>query len=251
MAEMGVIPEKPGASTTNAQHEAAYPTWEQLAGTNTSGPDGGAGGAPVGQAATSNRPTTNFRASTAAWLDRRMPPYKTYLGMRRRTALIIFAAVIVALLVLIIGLAAGLSARSKYVDISFECYFIPWSLVAPFRHLKPSILWPRGMFPAMLLSHAMTFPSSTDTLTPQFQFLLLALPSPPHRLPVLRRRPDILRHRAGRLRRCLHRRAGHRLRQPLPLRPRVDRLQPERQPAVRPRHPRGALRRGRRREPER
>ncbi|TLD33510.1 hypothetical protein PspLS_00715 [Pyricularia sp. CBS 133598] len=44
-------------------------------------------------------------------LDRILPPHRKYLGMRRRVFLIVLAAVI-ALLVLVIGLAAGLSSRS-------------------------------------------------------------------------------------------------------------------------------------------
>ncbi|TLS23367.1 uncharacterized protein PpBr36_06195 [Pyricularia pennisetigena] len=44
-------------------------------------------------------------------LDRILPPHKRYLGMRRRVFLLVLAAV-VALLILIVGLAAGLSSRS-------------------------------------------------------------------------------------------------------------------------------------------
>lgn len=44
------------------------------------------------------------------WLDRILPPHKTFLGMRRRTFLIALAAAAVALLILIIGLAAGISS---------------------------------------------------------------------------------------------------------------------------------------------
>ncbi|KAI6380612.1 hypothetical protein MCOR25_001549 [Pyricularia grisea] len=47
----------------------------------------------------------------ASRLDRILPPHRKYLGMRRRVFLIVLAA-LVALLILIIGLAAGLSSRS-------------------------------------------------------------------------------------------------------------------------------------------
>lgn len=49
---------------------------------------------------------------TSGWktpLDGILPPYKTYLGMRRKWFLIALAAAIAALLALIIGLAVGLS----------------------------------------------------------------------------------------------------------------------------------------------
>ncbi|ELQ35685.1 riboflavin aldehyde-forming enzyme [Pyricularia oryzae Y34] len=45
-------------------------------------------------------------------LDRILPPHRKYLGMRRRVFLIALAAAAVALLILIVGLAAGLSSRS-------------------------------------------------------------------------------------------------------------------------------------------
>lgn len=45
--------------------------------------------------------------------DRIFPPYKKYLGMRRKLFLIVLAVVLVLLLALIIGLAVGLSSGSS------------------------------------------------------------------------------------------------------------------------------------------
>jgi hypothetical protein len=58
-------------------------------------------------------PFRRLRTKAAALLDRRMPSHRTYCGLRRRTLLIVAAVVLVALLALIIGLAAGLSARAS------------------------------------------------------------------------------------------------------------------------------------------
>ena len=46
-------------------------------------------------------------------LDAMLPPHKRYLGVQRRTFLIILAAVSISLLALIIGLSVGLSKRNK------------------------------------------------------------------------------------------------------------------------------------------
>jgi len=51
-------------------------------------------------------------------LDGVLPPYRTYLGMRRKWFLIALAAAIAALLALIIGLSVGLSQnKSSWVDM--------------------------------------------------------------------------------------------------------------------------------------
>jgi hypothetical protein len=46
--------------------------------------------------------------------DSAMPPHKKYLGMRRKVFLLVLLAAVLALLALIIGLAVGLSQKSKY-----------------------------------------------------------------------------------------------------------------------------------------
>lgn len=63
------------------------------------------------------RPTTSLplKASLGARLDQVLPPHRKYLGMRRRMFLLALLATILALLALIIGLAAGLTTRSKSV----------------------------------------------------------------------------------------------------------------------------------------
>lgn len=53
------------------------------------------------------------RAGFAAKLDHILPPHKRYLGMGRKIFLLVLLAVSLALLALIIGLAVGLSNKSK------------------------------------------------------------------------------------------------------------------------------------------
>jgi len=53
------------------------------------------------------------KTSLGARLDRVLPPHRKYLGMRRKVFLLVLLAGILALVALIIGLAAGLSSRSK------------------------------------------------------------------------------------------------------------------------------------------
>ncbi|KAL8342809.1 hypothetical protein RB598_004262 [Gaeumannomyces tritici] len=53
------------------------------------------------------------RSSRRARLDSMMPPNRRYLGMRRRVFLAAAAALLLLLLALVVGLAAGLSARNK------------------------------------------------------------------------------------------------------------------------------------------
>lgn len=62
-------------------------------------------------------------ATTTGWalsdrLDRMLPPHRRYFGRSRRTFLIIIAAIFVGLLVLIIGLAAGLGKKSNKYSAS-------------------------------------------------------------------------------------------------------------------------------------
>lgn len=52
---------------------------------------------------------TNLRSKLDIW----MPPQRRYIGLRRRTFMIIALCVIIALLALIIGLAVGLTKRSS------------------------------------------------------------------------------------------------------------------------------------------
>jgi hypothetical protein len=77
--------------------EVEVPEWEH---TNSSN-----GAAPVTQSA---KPSLKERFDTA------MPPHKKYLGMKRNILLALLAAIL-ALLALIIGLAVGLTQKSKRV----------------------------------------------------------------------------------------------------------------------------------------
>lgn len=58
----------------------------------------------------------SFKARALGHFNRVMPPHRRYCGLSRNTACIVFLAIFLALLILIIGLAAGLSHRSKYIS---------------------------------------------------------------------------------------------------------------------------------------
>lgn len=69
------------------------------------------------QSSPRTRANQKQKQSLQTRLDNGMPPARRYLGLRRRTFLIVAACAILALLALIIGLAAGLSQRShSYVE---------------------------------------------------------------------------------------------------------------------------------------
>lgn len=51
--------------------------------------------------------------------DSAMPPHKRFLGMKRKTFLLVLLATILALIALIIGLAVGLTRKSGYVHWVF------------------------------------------------------------------------------------------------------------------------------------
>lgn len=66
---------------------------------------------------------TKWRRPMGYRLDAVLPPQKTYFGLRRRTFLIILTMVVLALLALVTGLAAGLTARgSSYVQTYVSAY---------------------------------------------------------------------------------------------------------------------------------
>ena len=74
------------------------PEWEHTNGSNSAGPT-----------AQSTRPSLKEKFDTA------MPPHKKYLGMKRNIFLLALLAAFLALLALIIGLAVGLTQKSKWV----------------------------------------------------------------------------------------------------------------------------------------
>jgi hypothetical protein len=90
-------------STVAANQETQIPEWEHIANSKDSG-------------ATIVRPRGATRRGFSTKLDRVLPPYKRYIGMRRKLFLLVLFAALLALLVLIIGLALGLSHRSKSVS---------------------------------------------------------------------------------------------------------------------------------------
>lgn len=79
------------------------PEWEHEAG---KGSNANMGSSTATSAVTA-RPYLGNRFDTA------MPPHRKYLGLRRRTFLLVLLAFILALLALIIGLAVGLTKRSS------------------------------------------------------------------------------------------------------------------------------------------
>jgi len=88
------------AEQTNIK-ETSVPEWEHIAANQD------ANGA--------TRPRMSTKDSLLARLDTALPPHRKYIGLRRNVFLVALIAAILALLALIIGLAAGLSNRSKYV----------------------------------------------------------------------------------------------------------------------------------------
>lgn len=75
--------------------EVEVPEWEHTNGSSS---------APVTQPA---RPSLREKFDTA------MPPHKKYLGMKRNIFLLALLAIFLALLALVIGLAVGLTQKSK------------------------------------------------------------------------------------------------------------------------------------------
>ena len=76
--------------------EVEVPEWEHTNGSNS-----------AGLAAQSTKPSLKEKFDTA------MPPHKKYLGMKRNIFLLAILAAFLALLALIIGLAVGLTQKSK------------------------------------------------------------------------------------------------------------------------------------------
>lgn len=60
-------------------------------------------------------PPAKHRSTLSTKLDRILPSYRTYCGLSRRIFLILLALALLILLALIIGLAAGLSKRKRYI----------------------------------------------------------------------------------------------------------------------------------------
>ena len=80
--------------------EIQIPEWEHSA-------------APKGDVIQDTRSRTINRGEISARLDQVLPPHKRYLGRSRKTFLWLLLAVVLALLALIVGLAVGLTQRSK------------------------------------------------------------------------------------------------------------------------------------------
>lgn len=76
--------------------EVEVPEWEHTNGLNNAGAT-----------------TQSAGPSLKQKLDNAMPPHKRYLGMKRNIFLLALLATILALLALIIGLAVGLTQKSK------------------------------------------------------------------------------------------------------------------------------------------
>jgi len=93
--------EAPKAAAENKEIE--IPEWNDAA-VKKDGTSAGAGTTP----GRSSKRTLSHR------LDAILPPHKRYVGLSRNVFLWVLLAVFLALLVLIIGLAAGLSAHHKY-----------------------------------------------------------------------------------------------------------------------------------------
>jgi hypothetical protein len=57
--------------------------------------------------------STSTRWAIADRFDRVLPPYKRYVGLKRRTFLLALLAVLLAIIVLAVGLAVGLGKKQK------------------------------------------------------------------------------------------------------------------------------------------
>jgi hypothetical protein len=90
------------ASHPVADKEVEVPEWEHT-------------GAAAENGTATRAPGSTLRQK----LDSTMPPHKKYLGMKRNVFLLVLLAAVLALLALIIGLAVGLTQKSKY-DTNFE-----------------------------------------------------------------------------------------------------------------------------------
>ena len=76
--------------------EVEVPEWEHTNGSNAAG-----------------TATQSTKSSLKERFDTAMPPHKKYLGMKRNIFLLALLALFLALLALIIGLAVGLTQKSK------------------------------------------------------------------------------------------------------------------------------------------
>jgi hypothetical protein len=85
------------ASHPIADKEVEVPEWEHT-------------GAAIDNGTATRAPGSALRQK----FDSAMPPYKKYLGMKRKVFLLVLLVAFLALLALIIGLAVGLSQKSKY-----------------------------------------------------------------------------------------------------------------------------------------
>ena len=85
--------------------EVEVPEWEHTHSSND-----------AGAATQSAGPTLKQKFDSA------MPPQKKYLGMKRNIFLLALLAVILSLLALIIGLAVGLTQKSKYANHPVQEY---------------------------------------------------------------------------------------------------------------------------------
>jgi hypothetical protein len=85
------------ASHPIADKEVEVPEWEHT-------------GAAVDSGTATRAPGSTLRQK----FDSAMPPHKKYLGMKRKVFLLVLLVAFLALLALIIGLAVGLSQKSKY-----------------------------------------------------------------------------------------------------------------------------------------
>lgn len=95
--------EKPDAQVAQQANtkETAVPEWEHIA--------------TAQHEDRTIRPRSSLQDTLEAKLNTLLPKHKKYLGLRRNAFLIVLLIAVLALLVLIIGLAAGLSQGSRYV----------------------------------------------------------------------------------------------------------------------------------------
>ncbi|SMR51686.1 unnamed protein product [Zymoseptoria tritici ST99CH_3D1] len=98
-----------GANKETFAKETQLPEWEHVA----------AAGGTDGKVTHNTLPPRggSKRAMASAKLDSVMPPHRKYVHLSRKTFLIALGVALLALLVLIIGLAAGLSSGSSYKNL--------------------------------------------------------------------------------------------------------------------------------------
>ena len=88
--------------TDHAQAVHQVPEWEHIAAQKEAG-------TAVAAPAANTTPGTSWRTQ----FDARMAPHRRYFGMSRKLFLLVLVGVTIALLALVIGLAAGLTGKSK------------------------------------------------------------------------------------------------------------------------------------------